>query len=125
MSEVFNPVTSKESRRKLRSDMPKAERLLWWQIKNKQLAGLRFRRQHGIGPYIVDFYCPELNLAIELDGLSHDYTVEYDIRRQAYIENLGIKVLRYANEDVLKNLDGVLDGILSAAGLSDTGDSLR
>ena len=125
MSEIFNPIASKENRRNLRSHMPKAERLLWWRIKGKNLAGLRFRRQHGIGPYIIDFYCPELNLAIELDGLSHDYIVEYDIRRQAYIESLGIKVLRYANKDVLENLDCVLAGILSAAGLSDTGDSLR
>jgi len=95
--------------------MPSAERRLWTRIKGRQLQGFRFRRQFSIGPYIVDFHCPEINLAIELDGDSHfvcEEKLEKDRQRQEYIESCGVKMIRFTNEDVRLRLDGVLDSIL-------------
>ena len=94
--------------------MTKAEIILWSKLKGKQLNGLKFRRQHGINNYIVDFYCPELRLVIEIDGGVHCYDsrITYDKQRQEEIEALGIKVLRYTNNDVIKNLEGVLNNII-------------
>ncbi len=94
--------------------MTKAEIALWSKLKGKQLNGLKFRRQCSINNYIVDFYCPELKLAIEIDGDVHYYDsrVAYDKKRQSEIEALGIRVLRYTNIDVARNLDGVLNDIV-------------
>ncbi len=95
--------------------MTEAEVILWLKIKGKQLNGYKFRRQHGIGNYIVDFYCPKLKLVIELDGEQHgeDHVVEYDNKRTEYLKSLNVKVLRYQNEDVFKDLDIVLDDIIN------------
>ncbi|ODS34002.1 MAG: methyltransferase [Candidatus Scalindua rubra] len=95
--------------------MTKAEIILWSKLKGKQLNGLKFRRQYGINNYVVDFYCPELRLAIEVDGDVHSYNsrINYDKQRQRDIEALGIKVLRYTNNDVIKNLEGVLNDIIT------------
>jgi len=84
------------------------EIFLWCKIKNKQL-GYKFRRQHGIGPYIVDFYCPQLRLAIELDGSQHLESKHqiYDKKRTRYLSSLNIKVIRFLNNEILNNLDGV------------------
>jgi very-short-patch-repair endonuclease len=94
--------------RSLRGDMPLAEKKLWQALRGKQLEGLRFRRQHPIGPYIADFACIDELLVIELDGGQHQDQVAYDARRTAYVESLGWQVLRFWNNDVLNNLDGVL-----------------
>lgn len=94
--------------RSLRGDMPLAEKKLWQALRGKQLEGLRFRRQHPIGPYITDFACIDKSLVIELDGGQHQDHVAYDARRTAYVESLGWQVLRFWNNDVLNNLDGVL-----------------
>lgn len=77
--------------------------------------GYKFRRQHGIGNYIVDFYCPSLNLAIEIDGESH-YTKEgetHDKQRKMFLNNLGIQTIRFTNPQVKQNLGGVIDFIVS------------
>jgi len=94
--------------------MTKAEIVLWSKLKGKQLNSLKFRRQCSINNYIVDFYCPELKLAIEIDGDVHAYNsrIIYDKQRQKEIEALGIKVLRYTNTDVVKNIEGVLYDIV-------------
>ncbi len=94
--------------------MTKAEVVLWSKLKGKQLNGLKFRRQCGINNYVVDFYCPELKLAIEIDGDVHAYNsrIIYDKQRQKEIEALGIKVLRYTNNDVIQNTEGVLYDIV-------------
>jgi very-short-patch-repair endonuclease len=100
-------------KRKLRSNMTGPEARLWSRLKARQLQGLKFRRQHGIGPYIVDFYCPEQSLVIEVDGESHadaDQIVK-DKQREAYMQSLGLRVIRYINDDIVKNLDGVLDDL--------------
>ena len=100
-------------KRRLRSDMTGPETRLWSRLRARQLQGLKFRRQHGIGPYIVDFYCSEQSLVIEVDGDSHadaDQIVK-DQRRDRYFQSLGLRVIRYINDDILKNLDGVLEDL--------------
>ncbi len=93
-----------------------AEKLLWEKIRGKQLNGIKFRRQHSIGCFIVDFYCSEYRLIIEVDGTIHNRTdiKEYDEERTEYIENFGMKVIRFTNEEVLKNIEEVLDKIATS-----------
>jgi len=87
--------------------------LLWTYLKQSQLTGKKFRRQQSIGNYIVDFYCPEKKLAIELDGDFHfdEEVKKYDQERTNFISKLGIKVLRFENQEVLYNLENVLISI--------------
>lgn len=94
--------------------MPLPEIILWAQLKNKQLSGYKFRRQFSIGRYVVDFYCPALKLAIEIDGDSHfiDSVEEYDRVRQSFIESFGIKFLRFTNLDIMNNLNNALEQII-------------
>jgi len=93
--------------RKLRNNSTLAEVLLWQQIKGKKL-GYDFDRQKPIGNYIVDFFCRELMLVIEIDGSSHDYKSDYDLKRQRNLEAKGITVIRFDDLDVKQNLDAVL-----------------
>jgi very-short-patch-repair endonuclease len=95
--------------RDMRRDMVLSERILWKYIRNRQILGYKFRRQQVIGNYIVDFYCHELKLVLEVDGLSHEGKQQYDRERQNFIENLGFKVIRFTNEDVGMNISGVID----------------
>ncbi|WP_010446896.1 endonuclease domain-containing protein [Vibrio rotiferianus] len=110
---TFNLKYQKPIRSRLRVNMPKPEKVLWQRIRRKQL-GLKFRRQHGIGRYIVDFYCTELNLVIEIDGDSHfsDEGKEKDAMRDAFLEALGIEVLRFTNEEVMNQTESVLERIM-------------
>ncbi|MBI3005488.1 MAG: endonuclease domain-containing protein [Ignavibacteriales bacterium] len=112
MTQVFNKTKHKNLRRMLRKSMPKAEIILWSNLRRKQLLDQRFRRQYGIGSYVIDFYCPKLKLAIEVDGDTHtDETIPYDNDRQEFIESYGVRFLRFTNEDIYENLDGVLTTI--------------
>ena len=88
-----------------------AERRLWSCLRNRQIRNMKFRRQHPIDRFIVDFYCSEAQLVIEVDGDVHQYTVEEDAIRQQFIESCGLRVLRFKNEEVIGSLDGVLDRI--------------
>ena len=83
---------------------------MWSKLRAKRLLGQKFRRQYSIGPYVVDFYCPGLKLAVEIDGDSHFQPCmeEQDRRRQAFIESFGVQFLRFTNEEVTSNLDEVL-----------------
>ena len=110
---TFNRKSEKGKRKSLRNNMPKAETVLWLKLKNKQMREFKFRRQYSVDNYIVDFYCPELKLAIEVDGDSHyfDSKIESDKKRQEYIESKDITILRFTNNDVYQNLDGVLSTI--------------
>lgn len=101
----------KERARALRVRQTDAERLLWSRLRNRQFAGYKFRRQEVIGAYIVDFICLEAKLIIELDGGQHGTQIEYDAERSRYLNRLGFKVLRYWNNDVLRNLEAVLESI--------------
>jgi very-short-patch-repair endonuclease len=104
----------KDRSRTLRKNMTVAERLLWSRIRRKQLKGYQFYRQKIIGNYIVDFYCPKAKLIIELDGSQHydEEGKKRDNRRDAYLKNLGLKVFRFSDKDVFKNLNRVLEKIL-------------
>ncbi len=98
--------------RALRRRMTDAERVLWGRLRNGQLVGQKFRRQSPIGPYVVDFLCEARRLVIELDGGQHADSAS-DAARTARLESEGYRVIRFWNNDVLTNLDGVLAVILS------------
>ena len=108
-NEPFN----KEYRRSLRLDMTPSERLLWKRINNKQLDGWRFRRQHGYGDFVLDFYCPVLKLCIEVDGSIHQEpdVKEKDELRTAFLEKNGIRVLRFNNDEIENDIERVLSTI--------------
>ena len=99
--------------RELRKNMTPAEKLLWEKLRNNQLDGFYFRRQHPIKFFIADFYCAKADLIVELDGGIHLNTDvhEHDINRTAELENLGIKVIRFTNEEVFNNIDDVIERI--------------
>jgi very-short-patch-repair endonuclease len=94
--------------------MSKAEVLLWTHLSRKQMLGYKFRRQYGVDRYVIDFYCPKLKLAIEIDGPSHveQGADEYDRMRQSYIEGLGIRFLRFRSDEVYEDMEGVLHAIV-------------
>ena len=96
--------------KQLRRAAPPAERLLWQALRARKL-GFKFSRQMPIGPYFADFLCRELNFIIEVDGDSHDQSVDYDARREDYCRSLGYQILRFSNADVMKNLEGVITHI--------------
>jgi very-short-patch-repair endonuclease len=108
---------AKQRAKELRRDLTPAERMLWSLVRANRLAGLNFRRQHPIGPYIADFYCHETQLVVEIDGESHEATIERDVNRTAFLQQYGISVFRVSNEDVLTNLEVVGASILRAAGI--------
>ena len=95
--------------RRLRKNMTLAERTLWAALFGKQLAGLKFRAQHPVGPFILDFYCPSRKLVVELDGEVHQDQQEYDQARTEQLESYGYQVIRFHNEEVLTNLHLVLE----------------
>ena len=92
--------------------MTDAERKLWKHLRNKQLNGWRFRRQHPIGNYIADFVCIECKLVIEVDGGQHAKQQSYDAKRDEYIKEQGYSVMRFWNNDVMNNIDGIVQMIL-------------
>ena len=99
--------------RRLRRDATKAERKLWYVLQRAQLEGLSFRRQHPIGKFIADFYCAPLTLAIEIDGGHHNFAPhqENDEQRSKRLQGKGVTVLRFWNNEVLENIEGVWDEI--------------
>jgi very-short-patch-repair endonuclease len=103
---------STDNARSLRSDMTIAEHKFWQAIRGKQIEDCRFRRQHPVGPYIADFACIDKSLVIELDGEQHQDRITYDERRTAFLQAQGWQVLRFWNNDVLNNLDGVLAKVI-------------
>ena len=110
MSFLRNDPALKERRRELRRDQTDAERTFWARVRNRQFFGMRFFRQYSVGPYILDFYCPALKLAVELDGGQHNQPDgrEYDKARSDYLNAHGIEVIRFWNNEVLRELEGVL-----------------
>lgn len=111
--QIHNRKNLKQFRKDLRNNLTPAEATLWKELQRNQLDGVKFRRQHSVGKYVVDFYCPSEKLAIELDGHEH-FTVsgsEKDRIKVEYLNGLNIKVLRFENKEVFENLDGVLEEI--------------
>jgi very-short-patch-repair endonuclease len=92
--------------------------LLWTNLKNSQLAGKKFRRQHSIGPFIVDFYCPECRVAVELDGDAHmtETGTEADQKRTEFLKRFNVTVIRFENKGVFDDLEGVLETIQRCLG---------
>jgi very-short-patch-repair endonuclease len=99
--------------RALRKNMTEVERLLWRKLRNRQLHRCKFRRQHSIGPLIVDFVCLEKNLVIEVDGGQHAKNSEADVKHTEYLNEKGYRVLRFSNNEVLQQTESVLIVILS------------
>ena len=100
--------------RELRKNMTDAEQALWYRLRMRQLEGYKFRRQHPMGNYIVDFACVEKCLVIELDGGQHAEQVSYDESRDKWIREQGLQVLRFWDNEVFQNMDGVLEVIREA-----------
>lgn len=116
---VYNLTKFKERRRELRKRETSQENLLWEKLRNRKL-GAKFRRQHDVGGYILDFYCAEKRLIIEIDGGIHKNkeNQEYDKVRDKYFRELNFKVLRFNNEEIDKNVERVLEKIKSAIHLT-------
>ena len=107
MERQFKPRNTKRAR-DLRQQASPAERRLWQYLSSSQLDGHKFSRQIPVGPYFVDFICRNAKLVVELDGYSHDVRIEYDAARTRFIEAQGYRVVRFNNQDVIKNVEGVL-----------------
>ncbi|MEY8848309.1 endonuclease domain-containing protein [Psychroserpens sp. XS_ASV72] len=112
-NELHNRKYLKEFRKTLRNNPTKAESKLWQALRKRQLEGRKFRRQHSIVNYIVDFYCPEEKLVIEVDGSVHHNTInsDYDHKRTEDLNAFGLQVIRFTNDEVFESLDHILERI--------------
>ncbi len=111
---LTGPETTKSRAREQRASMSLPERMLWRQLRLKQ-TGLKFRNQHPAGPYVLDCYCHEAKLCVEIDGQSHDFTAVRDERRDRWLSSQGVRTLRISARDVLRNLEGVVQYIVAEA----------
>jgi len=112
-NQIHNLPSLKDRRRELRHNSTPAEALLWACLRKCQIDGKKFRRQHSIGPYIVDFYCPECRVIVELDGAVRTglLAAERDDRRKEFLKKFGVQVLRFENEEVFQNRERVVECI--------------
>jgi very-short-patch-repair endonuclease len=119
MKYLHNDPMLKQRRRELRRNQTDAEKLLWSEIRNKQFYGMKFFRQYSMGPYIMDFYCPALKLAVELDGGQHNQpdNKQYDTFRTEYLKAHGIDMIRFCNHEVLTDIEGVLARMMDCISL--------
>jgi tRNA dimethylallyltransferase len=110
---MFNRRDRKDVRRKLRNELTEAEKILWLHLRGRGFSGFKFRRQHSVGPFVVDFYCPQARLVIEIDGDSHfePLAEQRDQTRQSFIESQDLRVIRFTNIDVQQNIESVLEAI--------------
>jgi very-short-patch-repair endonuclease len=110
MGFLKNDPSLRDRRRELRRNQTDAEKVLWAHVRSKKFLGMKFFRQYSVGPYILDFYCPEIKLAVELDGGQHSQPEnrEYDNARTEYIRAHGINVMRFWNNEIMSEIDGVL-----------------
>ena len=111
MTKLFNTNKTLKFRRKLRVEQTDAEKKLWYYLRNHGFFELKFFRQYGVGPYIIDFYCPKKKIAIEIDGGQHIQDKIRDDERTAYLNRKGINVMRFWNHHILKDIDPVLERI--------------
>ena len=111
MTKLFNKTTEKLKRQLLRRNITKAETIIWQKLRCKQIETCKFRNQYSVDRFVLDFYSPEIKLAIEIDGESHfqEEAAQYDRERQIFIESTGINFLRFTNNQVYENLNGVLE----------------
>jgi very-short-patch-repair endonuclease len=115
MTIFYNKRKTLSKRLLLRRNQTPEESILWARLRRNQL-GVKFKRQYSVGPYVIDFYCPEKKLAIELDGSQHLENKEYDEERSAYLAVLGIQTIRFWNNEVNANIHGVTQEIISKLG---------
>jgi len=113
MTQHFNKLSEKEKRRQLRKDQTFCEKIVWIYLRNRKTLGYKFRRQYSVDKYVIDFFCPELKLAVEIDGNVHNKPdqKEYDIKRQEYLEKFGITFVRITNDELLGNPNLAFDRI--------------
>lgn len=104
--------TLKHNARELRKNSTLSEVLLWEKLKGRQLFGFKFRRQTPIGKYIVDFYCKELKLAIEIDGFSHDFKIGYDMKREKELLQLGVNMVHFSDLEIKKDIHNVIQRVV-------------
>lgn len=105
--------------REMRHEPTPAESVLWQHLRRKELARFKFRRQHPIGQCVVDFYCPQARLVVEVDGPIHLSQCADDMARQQYLETQDVRVIRFSNHEVLERPESVLAAIMAAAGDTD------
>ena len=111
MTKVYNKKSEQPKRKQLRNNPTYAEKILWLSLRKRQVEGVRFLRQYSVNKFVIDFYAPEIKLAIEVDGCSYTGKEKYDMERQKYIENFNIMVIRFKNEQVIGNPDEVVEEI--------------
>jgi len=116
MTKHYNKPELKQTRRDLRKQQTHCEKIVWTYLRNRQFLGYKFRRQYSVDHYVIDFYCPKLKLAIEIDGEYHEKPEQkiYDKERQSYLENFGITFVRIKNEELLGNPDLAFERIEQA-----------
>jgi very-short-patch-repair endonuclease len=106
-------VTRRGYAKRMRREPTEAEKLFWWEIRDRRLAGLKFKRQYLIDSYIVDFVCLEHKLIVELDGGQHSEMINNDAKRSAVLQSNGFRVLRVWNAEIFTNMEGVIDAVLA------------
>jgi cyclase len=116
-------INIKSKARELRKRMTEQEKILWSFIRGRKQNGMYFRRQHPYGIYILDFYCFEAKLVIEIDGIIHIRQHDYDSERTKYLESSGLKVLRFKNTDIENRIEWVLSKINAAKIISPLGET--
>lgn len=111
--QLYNKTETKDFRRKLRKDLTKEERKIWNLVRNRKILNLKFFRQYSVGKYILDFYCPQLRICLEADGGQHSEVEDkkYDEKRGDYLLSINITVIRFWNNEVNQNIDGVYQKI--------------
>jgi very-short-patch-repair endonuclease len=113
---IYNNPKKTKKRKELRNEATAAEAVLWTYLRKRQLLGKKFRRQYSIGPYIVDFYCPESSLIVELDGARHFSMLreDYELERTRYLQKQGLQIVRFENRVLRENAESVLEAIREA-----------
>jgi very-short-patch-repair endonuclease len=121
---IYNNPKKKDRRKELRNEGTAAEAVLWTYLQKRQLLGKKFRRQYSIGPYVVDFYCPECSLIVELDGARHFSILreDYEAERSRYLQKQNLQILRFENRILRENAESVLETIREAIRKIQQGD---
>jgi len=117
---LYNSQSQKQRRQELRKNQTEAEKVLWQKLRGRKLNGLKFHRQYSVGPYILDFFCPQIRLAIELDGDQHKNAVEYDKERDTLIGKADIKTLRFWNNEIFNDMEKVLEKIYNESKINNS-----
>lgn len=106
-------VQRRNNAKRMRHEPTEAEKLFWWEVRDRRLDGHKFKRQYLVGGYIADFVCIEQKLIVELDGGQHAEATEHDEMRSAILQSLGFRVLRVWNAEIFTNMEGVIDAVLA------------